>query len=116
MKLSILIVPSTIFCTSVLPNLMRDVEQRDHDRNSADDLSEIRQVAKIHRFQSQPSRRLRSIAPTYVDSVLELAFVLCGVEMAFRLRDQSVVADLPEFIAADPNAFARTARSGVGSS
>ena len=31
--------------------------------------------------------------------------------MAFRLRDQSVVADLPEFIAADPNAFARAARS-----
>ena len=26
--------------------------------------------------------------------------------MPFRLRDQSVIADLPEFIAADPNAFA----------
>jgi hypothetical protein len=27
--------------------------------------------------------------------------------MPFRLRDQSVVADLPEFVSADANAFAR---------
>ena len=41
--------------------------------------------------------------------MLELAFVIGGVEMAFRLRDQSVVADLPEFIATDSNAFSRAA-------
>jgi hypothetical protein len=36
---------------SVLPNLMRDVEQRNHDRKSADDLSEVRQVIQIHGSQ-----------------------------------------------------------------
>jgi hypothetical protein len=32
----------------VLPNLRGDIEQRDHDRNSADDLSEIGEVVEIH--------------------------------------------------------------------
>src|SRR5437667_3934929 len=87
-----------------------------HDANRADDLSEVGEVFKIHGSQLQPAGRLRSIAPTCVDCVFELMFVLRAVEMPFRLRDQSVVADLPEFVAADSNAFARAARCGVGSS
>ncbi len=53
---------------------MRDVEQRDHHRKSADDLSEVGEVAEIHWFQLEPGGRLRSIAPTYVDSETELRF------------------------------------------
>ena len=34
----------------VLPNLRSDIEQRDHDRKSADDLSEIGEVVEIHWF------------------------------------------------------------------
>ena len=70
---------------------MRDVERRDHHRKSADDLFEIRQIAKIHGVQLQPNGRLRSIAPTYVDSFLELTFVLGGVEMALRFCNESVI-------------------------
>src|SRR6184192_822321 len=36
-----------------------------------------------------------------IDSVLEPTFVLGAIEMAFRFRDQSVVANLPKFVAAD---------------
>ena len=32
----------------VLPNLIRDIDQRDHDGKRADDLSEIGQVIEIH--------------------------------------------------------------------
>ena len=32
----------------VLSNLVRDIEQRDNDGNSADDLPDIRQVIEIH--------------------------------------------------------------------
>ena len=46
----------------------------------------------------------------------QLAFVLGAVEMAFRFCDESVLVDLPKFVAADANALSRTARSGVGSS
>src|SRR5260370_5688365 len=66
--------PQRPFYTRVLPNLMRDVEQRDHHRKSADDLSEVGEVAEIHWFQLEPGGRLRSIAPTYVDSETELRF------------------------------------------
>jgi len=46
----------------VLPNLRSDIEQRDHDRNSADDLSEIGQVVEIHWFSSC-ANRCRASAP-----------------------------------------------------
>ena len=81
-KLSIIIVLSTTLFTSVLPNLMRDVDRRDYDHESADDLPKVGEVAEIHGFQLEPGGRLRSIAPTCVDSVLELTFVLRAVEMA----------------------------------
>src|SRR6266516_529799 len=57
----------------VLPNLRSDVEQRDHDRKSADDLSEIGEIVEIHGFQLQPRGQLRSIAPTYANSGAEQA-------------------------------------------
>jgi hypothetical protein len=37
----------------VLPDLHRDVNQRDDDGKCADDLSKIRQVIQIHGFQLQ---------------------------------------------------------------
>jgi len=61
---------------------MRDVDRRDYDHESADDLPKVGEVAEIHGFQLEPGGRLRSIAPTCVDSVLELTFVLRAVEMA----------------------------------
>jgi hypothetical protein len=51
-----------------------------------------------------------------IDSVLELTFVARAVEMAFRFCDESVFIKLPEFLAADANAFSCAARPGVGSS
>ncbi len=78
-------------------------------------LYSVGEISKIHRFQLQPGGRLRSIAPTYVNSVLELTFVLGGIEMAFGFCDESVVVEVPKFIAADANAFSRAARTGVGS-
>jgi hypothetical protein len=42
--------------------------------NSTGYLSEVREVVEIHGLEIQPRGRLRSIAPTYVNSVLELAF------------------------------------------
>jgi len=45
-----------------------------------------------------------------VDTVLELTFVLRAIEMAFRFCDESVIVDLPKFVAADSNAFSRAAR------
>ena len=61
---------------------MRDVDRRDYDHESADDLPKVGEVAEIHGFQLEPGGRLRSIAPTCVDPVLELTFVLRAVEMA----------------------------------
>jgi len=46
----------------------------------------------------------------------QLTFVLSAVEVAFRFCDESVVVDLPKFVAADSNSFARAARAGVRSS
>src|SRR5206468_4958024 len=37
------------------------------------------------------------------DSVLELAFALRAVKMALRFCDESVVVNLPKFVAADSN-------------
>ena len=51
-----------------------------------------------------------------IDAVLELPLVFCGIEMAFRFCDKSVVVDLPKFVAADAKTFSRTAGSGVRSS
>ncbi len=34
---------------------------------------------------------------------LQLSFVLPGIEMAFRFRDQAGIVNLPQFVAADPN-------------
>src|SRR5215813_9607934 len=45
----------------VLPNLRSDIEQRDHDRNCADDLSEIGEVVEIHALDVT-SRTSASIA------------------------------------------------------
>jgi len=39
----------------VLPNLIRDIEQRDNDGNGADDLPDIRQVVEIHALCSPES-------------------------------------------------------------
>ena len=78
---------------------MRDVDRRDYDHESADDLPKVGEVAEIHGFQLEPGGRLRSIAPTCVDSVLELTFVLRSVEMAFRFCDEPGVVDLPQFVA-----------------
>src|SRR5437016_14350731 len=77
--------------------------------------SETRQISKIHTFQLQRGGRLRSIAPTYVDSFLELTLVLGGVEMAFRFADETVPVDLPKFVASDSNFVSLAAGSGVGS-
>jgi len=51
-----------------------------------------------------------------IDAVLELPLVFCGIEMAFRISNQTVLADRPKFVAADAKAFSRAARSGVRSS
>jgi hypothetical protein len=50
-----------------------------------------------------------------IDTVFDLTFVLRAVEMAFRFCDESVIVDLPKFVAADPNAFSGTAGSAVRS-
>ena len=51
-----------------------------------------------------------------IDSELELTFGPSAVEMASRFCDESVVVDLPKFVAADAKAFSRATRSGVRSS
>jgi hypothetical protein len=40
-----------------------------------------------------------------IDAELELTFVLSAVEMASRFCDESVLVDLPKFVAADAKAF-----------
>ena len=45
----------------------------------------------------------------------QLTFVLSAVEVAFRFTDESVIVDLPKFVATDPNLFPSTIRSGVRS-
>ena len=65
---------------------MRDVEQRDHNRKSADNLSEILQVVKIHLSQLVVGQALRlphqKPATDAVALQFQLALVLGGVEMA----------------------------------
>jgi hypothetical protein len=61
------------------------------------------------------SNRIEAPPPLAIDTVLELAFVIRAVEMAFRFADEPVIVDLPEFVAADSNAFSRAARSGIRS-
>ena len=51
-----------------------------------------------------------------IDAALELPLVFCGIEMAFRISNQTVLVDLPKFVAAKSKAFSRAARSGVRSS
>src|SRR5918996_4883126 len=48
-----------------------------------------------------------------IDSVPELTFVLRAVEIAFRFCDESVVVDLPKFVAADFHPVSGSAASGV---
>src|SRR5438270_7769651 len=45
----------------------------------------------------------------------ELPFILSGIEMTFRFADESVVVDLPKFVAADANTISSSARYGVRS-
>ena len=95
---------------------MRDVDRRDYDHESADDLPKVGEVAEIHGFQLEPGGRLRSIAPTCVDPVLELTFVLRAVEMAFALCDKSVAVDLPKFVAANSDSITGATRACVRAS
>ena len=104
------------------PNLMCDVEQRDHHHKSAGDLSDVGEIAQIHLSQSEVVGQGRPLPnqKTATDAValqlpcaLKLAFVLGSIEVAFRFCDESVVADLPEFIAANANTFPSAARARV---
>lgn len=45
----------------------------------------------------------------------ELSFVIRGVEVAFGFCDESVIVDLPQFVATDSNFIAGAARSCVRS-
>ena len=53
---------------------------------------------------------LSKVKALAIDTVLELTFVLCAVEMAFRFCDEPILVDLPKFVAADasmpPRSFA----------
>ena len=76
----------------VLPNLRGDIEQRDHDRESADDLSEIGEVVEIHVSQlvvvGQALRLPKSkIGNRSVAYDFSWRSVLGGVEVAFRFCD-----------------------------
>ena len=79
--------------------------------------------AKIVHAQTYSARKAGTCSNTdiavyalFVDSALELTFVLGAIEMAFRFCDKSVVVNLPKFVAADAKTFSRTAGSGVRSS
>ena len=50
-----------------------------------------------------------------IDSMVKLTFVLGAVEAAFRFCNQTVVVDLPKFVAADANFVSGSARPGVRS-
>jgi len=104
----------------IAADLNRQIDERNHNTNRADDLSEVGEVVEIHVSQlvvvGQALRLPKpKMATDAVALQFQLAIVLGGVEAAFRFRDESVVVDLPEFVAADSNAFARASRSGVGS-
>src|SRR6476619_502292 len=84
----------------VLPNLMRDIEQRDNDGNGADDLPNIGQVVEIHPSEplavvgqalllpnqkaTSPSRTGIMGCPT-IHLAFKLSFVFRAVVVAFRL-------------------------------
>ena len=86
----------------VLPDLMRDIEQRDNDGNGADDLPDIGQVVEIHvseplavvgqalRLPNQkaasPSRTGIMRLPYNSSLAFELTFVFRAVVVAFDLR------------------------------
>jgi len=55
----------------------------------------IRDVRGGHAAAAHPPTALA------IDSVFELAFLLDAVEVAFRFCDESVIVDLPKFVAAD---------------
>jgi hypothetical protein len=87
----------------VLPNLRGDIEQRDHDRKSADDLSEISQIVEIHWFSSCANRCRASAplakakmsagdAPALQLLAAQLALVLRGIEVAIRFRDRQEIS------------------------
>src|SRR5260370_8551730 len=59
--------PQRPFYTRVLPNLMRDVKQRDPHRNSADVLSELAEDTEIPWFHLKPYTRLTPPPPTSID-------------------------------------------------
>ena len=110
----------------IAADLNRQIDKRNHDANRADDLSEIGQVVEIHVSEPLavvgqalrlPNQKAATDAVPYNSSLaFELAIVLGAVEMAFRFCDESVLVDLPKFVAADAKAFSRAARSGVRSS
>ena len=100
----------------------RDRGQRgDRERRSFAQLA--KGEAKIVHEQTYSARKAATcsnadiaVYSLVIDAVLELTFVLGAVEMAFRFCDESVVVDLPKFVAADAKAFSRATRSGVRSS
>jgi len=118
-------------CVGVLPNLVRDIEQRDDHGNCTDDLPDICQVVEIHisgplavvgqavrlpnQKEASPSRTGIIRLPYSSSLAFELTFVLSAVEMAFRFCDEPVGIKFPQFVAPDANSFSRAARSSVRS-
>jgi hypothetical protein len=51
------------------------------------------------------SNRIEAPPSLAIDTVLELAFVIRAVEVAFRFADERIIVDLPELVAADSDAF-----------
>jgi len=104
----------------IAADLNRQIDERNHNTNRADDLSEVGEVVEIHVSQlvvvGQALRLPKpKMATDAVALQFQLAIVLDGVEVAFRFRDESVLVDLPKFVAVDPNFVSGSARSGVGS-
>src|SRR5437763_11090150 len=83
----------------VLSNLRSDIEQRDHDRKSADDLSEIGEVVEIHAsdFGCRASAPLAKAkmstgdAPVLQLLAAQLALVLRGIGVAVRFRHRQEI-------------------------
>ena len=102
----------------IAADLNRQIDERNHNTNRADDLSEIGEVVEIHVSQlvvvGQALRLPKpKMATAAVALQFQLAIVLGGVEVAARFRDQSVGTKLPEFVPADSNAFPSAARTRV---
>src|SRR5436309_1994289 len=62
------------------------------------------------------SRNQNGLPIGLTDAFVKLTFVLRAVEVAFRFCDESIVLDLPDFVAADSNALPGAAGAGVRSS